>query len=82
MERDPYKVLGIPPLSSENEIEKAYRKKNRMYNPEVNPASKQWAEKKLKEVTEAYNILNSPAKRKEYDMSPHFHLRRIIFFTA
>lgn len=77
MERDPYKILGITPLSSENEIEKAYRKKTRMYNPEVNYGSKQWAEKKIQEVTEAYSILKNPAKRKEYDMSPHFHLRRI-----
>jgi curved DNA-binding protein CbpA len=77
MERDPYKVLAIPPLSSENEIEKAYRKKNRMYNPDVHPTAKLWAEKKIKEITEAYNILNNPEKRKKYDISPQFQLRRI-----
>ena len=77
MNRDPYKVLEVSPLASENEIKKAYRRKSKMYHPDLNPDMKIWSDEKMKELVEAYNILTDSEKRKEYDQSAHFQLRRV-----
>jgi len=64
---DYYKILGINKKSTAAEIKKAYRKLARKYHPDLNPGDKN-AEKKFKEITEAYEVLNDPEKRKKYDM--------------
>ncbi len=64
---DYYKILGIDKKSTAAEIKKAYRKLARKYHPDLNPGDKN-AEKRFKEITEAYEILNDPEKRKKYDM--------------
>jgi len=54
---DPYKVLGVSPSSSNDEIKKAYRELSRKYHPDSyvdNPLS-DLAEEKFKEVQEAYD---------------------------
>lgn len=53
---DPYKVLGIAPNATDDEIKVAYRKMAKKYHPDLNGGSKA-AEEKMKEVNEAYNIL-------------------------
>ena len=58
---DPYKVLGVSPTASEDEIKKAYRKLSRMYHPDSNmdksEREKQIAEEKFKEVQTAYETI-------------------------
>lgn len=64
--KDYYEILGVNKNSSLSEIKKAYRKLARKYHPDLNPGDKN-AEKKFKEMTEAYEVLKDPKKRKQYD---------------
>ncbi|MFP4589031.1 MAG: molecular chaperone DnaJ [Candidatus Acetothermia bacterium] len=72
MAKDYYDVLGVDKDASEDEIKKAYRKKAKKYHPDMNPdLEKDKAEKKFKEVTEAYEVLSDPDKRAQYDKFGH-----------
>jgi len=66
MEKDYYEVLGISRDADANEIKKGYRKLAMQYHPDKNSGNKQ-AEEKFKEVSEAYEILKDPEKRRRYD---------------
>jgi DnaJ-class molecular chaperone len=69
--RDYYATLGVPKTATEKEIKAAFRKLARQYHPDVNKGSKE-AEAKFKEITEAYEVLGDPKKRKTYDeVGPH-----------
>ena len=63
---DYYKKLGIDRNASLSQIKKAYRKLARKYHPDINPGDKE-AERKFKEISEAYNVLSNPEKRRQYD---------------
>jgi DnaJ-class molecular chaperone len=66
--RDYYEILGVPRTASAEEIKKAYRKLARKYHPDLQPgAGKQAAERKFKEINEAYEVLGDPKKREKYD---------------
>jgi len=58
--------LGVSKKATVIDIKKAYRKFARKYHPDLNPGDK-IAEKKFKEITEAYEVLKDPKKRKHYD---------------
>src|SRR5918997_2336063 len=62
---DYYKTLGVDRKASADEIKKAYRKLARKYHPDTNkePA----AEERFKQISEAYDVLSDPEKRKKYD---------------
>ncbi|MBQ2865172.1 MAG: J domain-containing protein [Clostridia bacterium] len=55
---DPYKVLGISPDATDEEVKKAYRKMAKKYHPDLNPGDKD-AEQKMKEINEAYDRIKS-----------------------
>ena len=53
---DPYRVLGVPPTATDDEVKTAYRKLARKYHPDLNGGSPE-AEAKMKEVNEAYSLI-------------------------
>jgi len=63
---DYYKALGVDKKASAEEIKKAYRKLARQYHPDRNPGDEK-AEARFKEISQAYDVLGDPAKRKQYD---------------
>ena len=62
---DYYKALGVDRKASADEIKKAYRKLARKYHPDTNQDA--GAEDRFKEISEAYDVLGDPEKRKAYD---------------
>ncbi|MFJ7155310.1 molecular chaperone DnaJ [Streptomyces sp. NPDC101118] len=66
VEKDYYKVLGVPKDATEAEIKKAYRKLAREFHPDANKGNAE-AEERFKEISEANDVLADPKKRKEYD---------------
>ncbi|MBX7245809.1 MAG: J domain-containing protein [Candidatus Sumerlaeaceae bacterium] len=66
MEQDLYKVLGVSDSASADEIKKVYRSLAKKYHPDKNKGNKQ-AEDKFKAISQAYDILGDPDKRKKYD---------------
>lgn len=67
---DPYKVLGISPGASDEEITKAYRKMAKRYHPDLNPGDKN-AETKMKEINAAYEMLKKHKQNGGYEQQPY-----------
>lgn len=67
--RDYYDVLGVSRDASDSEIKKAYRKLSKKYHPDINKEA--GAEKKFKEIAEAYEVLSDDQKRAAYDQYGH-----------
>lgn len=67
MAKNYYDVLGVGKSASADEIKKAYRKLAMTYHPDKNKNNPE-AEKKFKEIGEAYQTLSDTEKRKQYDM--------------
>jgi len=63
---DFYKILGVKKDAKPEEIKKAYRRLARKYHPDVNPGDKA-AEDRFKQMSEAFDVLSDPKKRKVYD---------------
>ena len=63
--QDYYKMFGLERNATAKDIKKAYRKLARKYHPDIN--KEKTAEENFKKVTEAYEVLKDPEKRKLYD---------------
>jgi molecular chaperone DnaJ len=66
VEKDFYKVLGVPDTAAAEEIKKAYRRLAQTHHPDANPDDAS-AEDRFKEISEAYATLSDSEQRKEYD---------------
>ncbi|NLT54845.1 MAG: DnaJ domain-containing protein [Actinomycetales bacterium] len=69
-EKDFYSVLGVPKDASQDDIKKVYRKLARQYHPDTNSGDAgggQAAERRFKEIGEAYGVLSDPEQRQQYD---------------
>ena len=64
--RDYFKVLGVDRGADADTIKRAFRKLARECHPDVNPGNAE-AEARLKEVSEAYEVLSDPEKRRRYE---------------
>jgi curved DNA-binding protein len=63
--KDYYAILGVSKESSQEDIQRAYRKLARQYHPDVN--KEPGAEDTFKDIGEAYEVLKDPEKRAKYD---------------
>lgn len=62
-----YKTLELPRNATNDEIKKAYRKLALKWHPDKNPDDLDTANKKFKDISEAYEVLSDDNKRKMYD---------------
>lgn len=68
--RNFYEVLGVDKGVSDEDMKRAYRKLAKQYHPDLNPNNAE-AEKKFKEINEAYGVLSDSQKRQKYDQFGH-----------
>lgn len=74
LRKDYYRILGLSPLCTMDEIHKNYRTLAKQYHPDI-CKEKILAEEKMREVAEAYDTLKDYNKRKEYDQNKLFQFR-------
>jgi molecular chaperone DnaJ len=68
--RDYYEVLGVRKDAGEDDLKNAFRQKAKQFHPDRNPGDQE-AEKKFKEIGEAYEVLKDPQKRAAYNQFGH-----------
>lgn len=68
---DYYDILGVSKSATADEIKKAYRKQALEWHPDRHKDDKEAAEKRFKEINEAYQILSNPQKKAAYDQYGH-----------
>jgi curved DNA-binding protein len=64
--KDYYQILGVGRSADDKEIKRSFRKLAQQYHPDKNPGNTE-AERKFKEINEAYTVLSDPDKRSKYD---------------
>ncbi len=68
--RDYYEVLSVARTANEGDLKSAFRKLAKDHHPDRNPGDKD-AERKFRELSEAYEVLKDPQKRAAYDQFGH-----------
>jgi molecular chaperone DnaJ len=79
-ESDYYELLGVPRTASDAEIKQAFRRLARELHPDVSTA--QDAERRFRDVAEAFEVLSDPTRRATYDRFGKAGLRRGGFEPA
>ena len=64
--KDPYELLEVDKNVTDSELKRKYRKLAKKYHPDLNPDDEE-AQEKFKEISEAYEILSDPQKKRQYD---------------
>jgi len=66
---DFYKILGVSPSASADEIRSTHRELVKLFHPDLFPAAaaKARANQKLQQINEAYAVLSNPERRRRYD---------------
>lgn len=64
---DYYRTLGVTRIATDVEIKKAYRKLALKWHPDKNPNNPEEANRRFKEISEAYEVLSDERKRRTYD---------------
>ena len=67
---DPYKVLGVSPDASDEDIKRAYRRLAKKYHPDLNPGDQE-AARKMQEVNAAYEQIKNPEKATQQGQNPY-----------
>jgi molecular chaperone DnaJ len=65
-EKDFYAVLGVSADATQDQVKKTYRKLARQFHPDANSGDPA-AERRFKEIGEAYGVLSDPEQRRQYD---------------
>lgn len=63
---DYYKIMGIDKDTPQSDIREAYKRRAKQFHPDLHPNDPK-AKAKFQALNEAYDVLNSPEKRKKYD---------------
>src|SRR4051812_27105178 len=66
MSIDLYALLGLAPGATPADIKRAYRRLSRRYHPDINPGDRA-AETLYRRISEAYETLVDPERRRHYD---------------
>jgi molecular chaperone DnaJ len=66
---DFYAILGLQSDATSADVKRAYRRLSRRYHPGINPGDRA-AEVMYRRISEAYETLVDPARRREYDAGP------------
>uniref|UniRef100_A0ACD5ZQH6 Uncharacterized protein n=2 Tax=Avena sativa TaxID=4498 RepID=A0ACD5ZQH6_AVESA len=67
MEKDYYKILGVPKDASQDDIKKAFHSLAKKHHPDTNRGNTA-AKRTFQEVRDAYETLRDPSKRQQYDL--------------
>ncbi|XP_017839322.1 dnaJ homolog subfamily B member 2 isoform X1 [Drosophila busckii] len=70
---DYYKVLDVARTATDGEVKKAYRKLALKWHPDKNPDNLEEANKRFRELSEAYEVLSDARKRRIYDARATLH---------
>ena len=70
MMEDPYKVLGLTPDASDEDVKRAYRRLAKKYHPDLNPGDQE-AARRMQEVNAAYEQIKNPEKAGPQGQNPY-----------
>ena len=70
MVSDPYKVLGLSPDATDEEVKAAYRKLAKKYHPDLNPGNQRAAER-MNEINAAYDQIKNPQPQQDSYGGPY-----------
>lgn len=62
---DPYRILGLEPGASDEEVKRAYRQLAKKYHPDMNPGD-EYASKMMNDINAAYDQIKNPPKQTVY----------------